>query len=101
MTDLFVLAVWAAHVMHARIAFHVRRVKLAPVTRKIRIGLLPAVLAALVGSYAQAHSVPAAQAAGAALETRYVEDVLHDGMSLDEAVRRAEAQFHARVVRTD
>jgi len=101
MAELFVVAMWAAHVMHAHIAFHLRRVKLAPVMRKIRIGLLPIALAALLGSHAQAHSVPSALPGGAALETRYVEDVRHDGISLDEAVRRAEAQFRARVVRTD
>ena len=30
-----------------------------------------------------------------------IEDRAHDGISLDEAVRRAEAQYRARVVRTD
>jgi hypothetical protein len=102
MTEIFVLVVWAAQVMHAHIAFRVRRVKLAPVMRKIRTGLVPiALVAAGLGSYAQAHSMPAPVPAGSAVETRYHEDVRHDGISLDEAVRRAEAQYRARVVRTD
>ena len=102
MTEIFVLVVWAAHVMHAHIAFRVRRVKLAPVMRKIRTGLVPvAFIAAGLGSNIQAHSMPAPVPAGAALETHYNEEVRHDGISLDEAVRRAEAQYRARVVRTD
>ena len=39
--------------------------------------------------------------AGSNAGTHYLEDVRYDGISLDEAVRRAEQQFHARVVRTD
>ncbi len=101
LTNLMLVAMWATHVMRAHVAFHVRRVKLAPVMSKIRKGLLPAALLAAVGSYTQAHSVPAQVAGGAAIETRYIEDARHDGISLDEAVRRAEAQYRARVVRTD
>jgi peptidase YpeB-like protein len=100
MTEIFVLVVWAAHVMHAHIAFRVRRVKLAPVMRKIRTGLVPVAFIAL-GSNTQAHRLPAPAPAGSAVETHYIEEVRHDGISLDEAVRRAEQQFHARVVRTD
>lgn len=93
--------VWALHVMRAHITFLVQRVKLAPVMSKIRNRLLPAALLAVVGSFAQAHGTQAPLPGGAALETRYVEYVRYDGISLDEAVRRAEAQYHARVVRTD
>lgn len=95
------VAMWATQVMRAHIAFHARRVKLAPAMSKIRIRLLPAALLAALGSYAQAHSIPAPAPGGAALETHYIEDARHDGISLDEAVRRAESQYRARVVRTD
>ena len=87
--------------MRAHITFLVQRVKLAPVMSRIRNRLLPAALLAAVGSFAQAHSTQAPLPGGSALETRYVEHVRFDGISLDEAVRRAEAQYHARVVRTD
>src|SRR5262245_4459067 len=102
MTEILVLVVWAARVMHAHIAFRVRQVKLAPVMRKIRTGLVPvALVAAGLGSNYQAHSMPAPVPGSTSLDTHYIEEVRHDGISLDEAVRRAEAQYHARVVRTD
>jgi len=102
---LFAVSVWAVAFLRvtAHIAFHGQSVKLAPVMRKIRHGLVPATLLALgVGSFSQAHGIPGPQAPGGSnFETPHVEDVRHDGISLDEAVRRAEQQFHARVVRTD
>lgn len=104
MTELFVL-VWAALLYlrwAAHITFQAQSVKLAPAMKKIRQGLIPAALiAAGLGSFSQAHSMPGAVISGSNLETHYIEDTRHDGISLDEAVRRAEAQYRARVVRTD
>jgi hypothetical protein len=103
--ELFVLAVWAVAFLRstARIAFHAQSVKLAPVMRNIRKGLVPATLFALgLGTFSQAHGMPGPVIrSGSNVEARYIEDVRRDGISLDEAVRRAERQFHARVVRTD
>jgi len=104
-TELFAVSVWAVAFLKvtAHIAFHAQSVKLAPVMRKIRQALVPAALLALgVGSFSQAHGVPGPQLpSGSNLQTQSIEAVRHDGISLDEAVRRAEQQFHARVVRTD
>lgn len=104
MTELFVL-MWAVllHVRWtARITFQAQSVKLAPVMMKFRQGVIPvALVAAGLGSFSQAHSMPGPVVSGSALETHYIEDTRRDGISLDEAVRRAEAQFRARVVRTE
>lgn len=107
-TELFAVAVWAVTFLRstAHIAFHAQSVKLAPVMRKVRQGLVPAALFALIttglGSFSQAHAVPGPLAqAGTNIEAPEVEAVRRDGISLDEAVRRAEQQFRARVVRTD
>lgn len=104
-TELFAIGVWAATFLRltAHIAFHAQSVKLAPVMKKIRQDLVPAALFALgLGSFSQAHGMPGpAVQAGSNLQTQYIEDARHDGISLDEAVRRAEQQFRARVVRTD
>jgi len=69
--------------------------------KKIRTALLPVVLlAASVASYAQGQ--PSYLAGGSNVEEHgEVVAVYRDGISLDEAVRRAEAQYHAKVVRTD
>jgi hypothetical protein len=104
-TELFAAA-WVVF-LHLRgtahIAFRAQSVKLAPVMSKIRQGLVPAVLLAVgLGPLSQAHSMPApVTVAGSNLETHYIEDTRRDGISLDEAVRRAEQQYRARVVRTD
>lgn len=104
-TELFAVSLWAVTFLRltAHIAFHAQSVKLAPVMRKIRHGLVPAALIALgLGSFSQAHGMPGpVPQGGSNLEPRRVEAVRRDGISLDEAVRRAEQQFHARVVRTD
>ena len=95
------MAVWAAFV--ARIAFYSQTSKLAPVMKKLRQGLLPAVLL-LSGfaPFAQAAAVHGAAIAGSNFEEHIeLAGVQRDGISLDEAVSRAEAQYHARVVRTD
>jgi uncharacterized membrane protein YkoI len=63
---------------------------------------LSILLLAALASLAQAHGQPPAPAGGAASAERGVSgDPQREGISLDEAVRMAEAQFHARVVRTD
>ena len=103
MTELFVQAVWALSVINARIAFSRQTSKLAPVMRKLRQGLLPATL--VIAGFApitQAHSMPGPVYAGAGAEdTKVAIVVRRDGISLDEAVARAERQYRARVVRTD
>jgi uncharacterized membrane protein YkoI len=102
--ELFVIAAWAAWVLRgAHIAFQTQSVKLAPVMKKLRKGFLPVALLALgCASLAQAHGVPAPGRGGTNVQppARLV-DVQRDGISLDEAVRRAEEQYHARVVRTE
>jgi len=76
---------------------------LVPVMKTIRKGLLPiALLVASFAPFAQAQGLPGVLAAGSNVEEHTdVVAVYRDGISLDEAVRRAEAQYHAKVVRTD
>ena len=105
MTELFAMAVWAASLMMltARSAFEAQRAKLALAMQKIRQGLVPAALI-LVGfaPFTQAHSMPGPVVASGNVEERsIVIEAPLDAISLDEAVRRAESQFRARVVRTD
>ncbi|HET9864041.1 MAG TPA: PepSY domain-containing protein [Steroidobacteraceae bacterium] len=71
--------------------------------KRIRLQLAPAALVAFgLGSLSLAHGVPApVPPGGSNHESRYIEDTRRDGISLDEAVRRAEAQYRARVVRTE
>lgn len=80
--------------------------KLRPVMRKFRQGMLPAMLAAIaVGAVAPLTQASGARAPAApdsgAPERSVVAEAFRDGISLDEAVRRAERQYRARVVRTD
>jgi hypothetical protein len=108
MIELFAYVVWAtraAPLFAARIAFYAQTIKLAPVMRKIHQGLLPlTLLAAAFAPLSMAHAGqghgkgkdgfrPAERAPPAVMQ--------RDGVSLDEAVSRAEQQFHARVVRTE
>jgi len=98
MNELFVITLWAAYA--ARNVFSAR---LAPVMKKFRQGLLPVTLL-LVGfaPFSQAHSMPGPVLSGTAAREQVRAPVeMFDGISLDEAVRRAEAQYRARVVRTD
>lgn len=97
MTELFGMAVWAAFYFER--AAHTFR--LVPVMKKIRTSLLPIALLALSATLAQAHGLPGYAAGGSAEEQSNVVAERHDGISLDEAVRRAEAQYRAKVVRTD
>jgi Peptidase propeptide and YPEB domain len=104
-TDLFVMAVWAVSLMTlaARIAFDAQRAKLALVMQKLRQGLVPAALMMVAfAPFSQAHSMPGQVVTGSSVEERsIVIETPLDAISLDEAVRRAESQFRARVVRTD
>jgi hypothetical protein len=92
------MAAWVAHTVHT--AFSAR---LTPAMKKLRHGLLPITLV-LIGfaQVSHAHSMPAPVHGGsAAKDPSPLVETLRDGISLDEAVRRAEAQYRARVVRTD
>jgi chemotaxis receptor (MCP) glutamine deamidase CheD len=100
--ELFIMAVWAANVIGAHIAFRARRVKLLPAMYKFRKGLAPVALMVFgLASQANASCLPAPVFGGAGFEREQTTAVRRDGISLDEAVRRAEAQYRARVVRTD
>jgi hypothetical protein len=104
MTELFVAAMWAVFMLkNAHIAFSRQTSKLAPVMRKFRQGLLPvALVIAGFSPMAQAHSMPGPVYSGAgAQDTKVAIAIRRDGISLDEAVARAERQYRARVVRTD
>jgi len=77
-------------------------IKLPPVMKKIRKALAPvALLAMSFASIAQAHGMPGYVVGGSAERPSVVAAAVRDGISLDEAVRRAEAQYGARVVRTE
>ena len=70
--------------------------------RKIRSAIVPAMLVlAGFAPLAQAHRLRDASGHGAAAAVRAADADLLDGISLDEAVARAERQYRARVVRTD
>jgi hypothetical protein len=103
--DAFAISVWAA--VAARIvfwAFERQTTRLAPVMIRIRKGLVPATLVlAGFAPFASAHSMPGSQwASGSArAESAPISAMKRDGVSLDEAVARAEKQYRARVVRTD
>ena len=105
MNELFAMAMWAASLatMAARIAFQPQRAKLALVMKKVRQGLWPVTLVVIAfAPMTQAHSMPGRPADGAAIEERSkIVEVPHDGVTLDEAVRKAESQYRARVVRTE
>jgi hypothetical protein len=103
--ELFVVAmrVWFA----ARIAFSAycgaQTFTIAPVMKRIRTRILPlALLAVSFTPFARAHVMPGYVTGGSNVEDHFeVVAVYRDGISLDEAVRRAEAQYRAKVVRTD
>ena len=90
----------------ARIIFTWQATRLSPVMKKIRQayrqGLVPVSLM-LIGfaPLGLAASLPGQLAAGSNSPDRGVFAMVHDGVSLDEAVSRAERQYRARVVRTD
>ncbi|HET9862999.1 MAG TPA: PepSY domain-containing protein [Steroidobacteraceae bacterium] len=104
MLDIFTIAMWAARYVFAHIAFGAQRVKLAPVMKNMRLRVVSVALVAIgLGPLSLAHGVPATApvSSGSNYESRDAEFSRHDGISLDEAVRRAEAQYRARVVRTE
>lgn len=100
-------AVWAAPLLRevaARIAFSRQTIKLAPLMIRLRQVLLPLTLTAAAGfaPLAMAHALPGPVVPGTAQREAPVQDVMfRDGISLDEAVARAERQYRARVVRTE
>ena len=69
----------------------------------IRNSLFPIALLALSAApFTQAHGIPGYLMGGSNVEENSgVAAERYDGISLDEAVRRAEAQYRAKVVRTD
>jgi len=102
MVELIAMAMWAVSLMTARIAFLRQTVKLRPAMKQIRNGLLPAMLVvAGFAPFTQAHSMPGPEFAGSTVAPPRLEAAPLDGISLDQAVSRAEAQYHARVVRTE
>ncbi len=105
MHELFVIAVRAVHLlpkMTARIAFHTQTFRIQPVMNKVRSAIIPLALVVLgLAPFARAQGMSGAGPAGAAQPERAVIAEIRDGISLDEAVARAERQYHARVVRTD
>jgi hypothetical protein len=104
MNELFAMAVWAAFAARITfLAFWGQATKLAPVMKKLRQGLIPATLV-LIGfaPFSQAHSMPGHWVSGTpGAEKPAPVVVVFDGISLDQAVNRAERQYRARVVRTD
>ena len=81
-----------------------------PAMRKLRHKLQSTRVAALVAAWgllgvtplSQARGLPGIERAGAAWpDEDAIWAIVNDGISLDEAVSRAERQYQARVVRTD
>jgi hypothetical protein len=102
MTELFALALWAAvYLMTA--ARNVFSARLPFVMRKIRQGVVPVMfVVAGFATFTQAHSMPGPAHPGAGHQDRAgLVEMRRDGISLDEAVSRAQQQYRARVVRTD
>jgi len=98
------MAVWVVHLlpkMTTRIAFHTQTFRIQTFMRKIRSGIIPALVLLGLAPFTQAHVVPDVRPVGVAAPERVVVAEVRDGISLDEAVARAERQYHARVVRTD
>lgn len=102
-TEFLAAAMWVAYATRVGLVSF----KLRPVMRKFRQGMLPAMLAAIaVGAVAPLTQASGARAPAAtpdsdAPERSIAAEAFRDGISLDEAVRRAERQYRARVVRTD
>ena len=66
-----------------------------------RVATLAALALIGLAPVARARSLPGHDASGTSEAVRDVSATVHDGISLDEAVSRAERQYKARVVRTD
>jgi hypothetical protein len=98
------MGVWAAIAARIAIFYFARRATtLAPAMRKLRQGLLPVTLVVVgFAPFSQAHSTPGEASGGTnAAEPASLHAVFQSGISLDEAVSRAEQRYRARVVRTD
>jgi hypothetical protein len=103
------MTVWA--VFTARIVllanWRLQATKLRPAMKKLRQGLVPVTLVPVTllaigfAPFANAHSMPGRETGGTNQVVQGVFAIVHDGISLDEAVSRAERQYRARVVRTD
>jgi hypothetical protein len=103
------MTVWA--VFTARIVllanWRLQATKLLPLMMKLPQGLVPVTLVPVTllaigfAPLSQAHSLPGRETGGTTGDRRGVLAVVHDGVSLDEAVSRAERQYRARVVRTE
>ena len=96
---------WAAMAARFVLVTHWRdqAIKLAPVMKKLRPRFSSAALV-LIGfsSLSQAQGLAGAEGPGSSSHERPGAPAeMHDGISLDEAVSRAERQYRARVVRTD
>ena len=91
--------------------WHGQATRLAPVMSKFRQAVVPATRALLALGFAiglaataqptQARSLPTGETGGSVFVDRVLDAEVRDGISLDEAVSRAERQYRARVVRTD
>lgn len=104
MHELFAMTVWAAFAARIScLAFWGQATKLAPVMKKLRHGLVPVTLAMIAfAPFSQAHSMPGHWVGGSSDAGKKAPVLrVFDGISLDQAVNRAERQYRARVVRTD
>ena len=82
--------------------FETQTIKLPPLMKKIRYALVPLTLVLIgIAPLSQARGLSGERLDGSSDSAVGVAAEVRDGISLDEAVRRAESQFHARVVRTD
>lgn len=112
-SELFAGLIWSLWAMRTtplwkemavRIAFCRQTIKLTHFMSRIRQVLLPLALTAAAGfaPLAMAHALPGPVVPGTAQREAPVQDAMYrDGISLDEAVARAERQYRARVVRTE
>jgi hypothetical protein len=98
------MAVWGATAARiAFLAFWLQATKLAPAMRTLR-QQLPVAFLVLVGfaTQSQANSLPGQETGGTNVQDRAAAAAeRRDGISLDEAVAKAEQQYRARVVRTE
>ena len=112
LNELMVITVWAAlaaRTVMGNVLATVwrqaasRAVRLAPTMRTVRRAIMPVTMVMIgFAPFGQAHGLPGSSVAGAAIVERPASfEAYRDGISLDEAVARAERQYRARVVRTD
>jgi hypothetical protein len=75
--------------------------QIVPATLASRAAGLMAIVLVTMAPAIGARSLPAPETGGTGESGPRVAAEVHDGISLDEAVSRAERQYRARVVRTD